>query len=81
MGRTRRYIPKPATKPRAPEAGRLLADLEIVEAAGLRASIELRGFGEPDLADMLADVIERVYTIHAAAELRLNGTAGGEDRG
>jgi hypothetical protein len=71
MGRTRRYIPKPPPSPRPPEAARVLADLELVETAGLRASVELRGFDEHDLADMLADAIERVYTIHDAAEKRL----------
>lgn len=81
----RRYIQPPPTAPRPPEAKRLLADLETVETAGLRAAIELRGFGEHDLADMLADVIERVYTIHGAAGLRLRGavtvSTGGEGRG
>lgn len=82
---TRRYIPKPAPAARRPEAERVLADLGLVEAAGLRASVELRGFAEHDLADMLADAIERVYTIHDAAAKRLRGAvpfpAGGESHG
>lgn len=67
-------VSKPSTvKHRPPESDRVMADLSLVEGAGLRAAVELRGFGEHDLADMLCDAIERVYTIHAAVGVRLRG--------
>lgn len=75
----RRYIASTPKGLRAPKADRLLADLELVETAGLRAAIELRGFGEHHLADLLCEAIERVATIHEAAGKRLpDAVAGGE---
>lgn len=81
--RTRRYIQQPPTGLRPADITLVIADLERVEVAGLRAAVELRGLGAPDLADMLCDVIERVQTIHGAAivHVRTAVPTGGEQRG
>lgn len=68
----RRYSHKPVTGLREPSTDLLLADLGLVEVAGLRAAVELRGFACHDLADELCEVIERAYTIHSVAVLRLH---------
>lgn len=71
-GHRRRYIAKAPEGLREPSLDLLLSDLELIETAGLRAAVELRGFASHDLADMLCDVIERVQTIHGAAQHRLH---------
>lgn len=82
-GRPRRAWKPAVPKHRAPEADRILSDLASIQCAGLRAAVELRGFAEHQLADMLCDVIERVATIQAAVNLRLSDTVeiGGESHG
>lgn len=59
--------------------------LRVASAAGLRAAVELRGFACHDLADELCALIERAYTVHSVAVLRLREAdtvpVGGECRG
>lgn len=81
-GHRRRYIAKAPEGLREPSLDLLLADLALIEAAGLRAAVELRGFACGDLADELCEVIERAYTVHSVAVLRLRKPVpiGGEPR-
>lgn len=58
--------------PRPPDADQALADLRLMESAGLRAAIELRHLGMGVTADALCDLLDRIHHIRggAAAQIR-----------
>lgn len=68
-----------AAGPRPAGSERLLADLALMETAGLRASIELRGFGLHALADSLCAEIDHLHAVRNAAATRLRGAVRTEE--
>lgn len=66
--------PLTKTTPRLADPARVMADLALMEAAGLRAAVELRGLARHDVANALCEVLEQLRPIQARAVELMHGT-------
>jgi hypothetical protein len=73
--RRRRGHAAPNEHPRAANMALLMSNFGAMQAAAHHAIVELRGFGEQGLADMLNDAAQQVAAIHTAAQVRLREVA------